>query len=68
MEKAQTIAEQRIAPVLVARADNEQQLNQARADDDTKHATLLARDSDSDLEIGAVCDEMWNAMGRHGWV
>ncbi len=64
--EAQAIAEQRIAPVLVALADSEHQLNGARAADDANHATLLARDNDSDLEIGAVCDEIWNAMGRPG--
>jgi hypothetical protein len=58
------LAQLRITPIITALGDNEQQLNQARADDDAKHAALLARDEESDLEIGSVCDEMWNAMGR----
>jgi hypothetical protein len=32
------IAQKRIAPILAALADGEQQLNQARADDDARHA------------------------------
>ncbi len=47
-----------------ALADDEQKLNQARANDDALHAALMARDEESDQEIGAVCDEMWNALGR----
>jgi hypothetical protein len=58
------LAQKRIAPVLATMAACEQQLEQARTDDDSKHAALLARDSESDLEIGAVCNEIWNAMGR----
>jgi hypothetical protein len=42
----------------------EQQLKQACTEDDIQHAALLARDNESDLEIGAVCSEIWNAMGR----
>jgi hypothetical protein len=60
----QALAEARIAPVITALGDNEQKLNQSRAEDDALHATLMARDNDSDLEIGAVCDEIWNTMGR----
>jgi hypothetical protein len=60
----QTLAEARIAEVAAALADNEQKLNQARANDDALHAALMARDEESDQEIGAVCDEMWNALGR----
>jgi hypothetical protein len=59
-----TLAQTRIATVIAALSETEIQLKQARADDDAKHAALLARDEESDLEIGAVCDEMWNAMGR----
>jgi hypothetical protein len=58
------LAQQRITPIVTALGDSEQQLVQARADDDAKHAALLARDAESDLEVGAVCDEIWNAMGR----
>jgi hypothetical protein len=60
----QTLAEARIAEVAAALADNEQKLNQARANDDALHAALMARDEESDQEICAVCDEMWNALGR----
>lgn len=58
------VAQTRIAPIITALGDNQVQLQQARADDDAKHAALLARDEESDLEIGAVCDEVWNTMGR----
>jgi hypothetical protein len=58
------LAQTRIEPIITRLGDNEQQLKQARAEDDARHAALLARDEESDLEIGAVCDEMWNAMGR----
>ena len=60
----QALAEARITPVITALGDNEQKLNQARAEDDALHAALMARDNESDLEIGSVCDEIWNAMGR----
>jgi hypothetical protein len=39
---ALAIAQKRIAPILSALADGEQQLNQARADEDARHAALLA--------------------------
>jgi hypothetical protein len=42
----------------------DQRLNQARATDDQLHAALMARDSESDLEIRTVCNEIWNALGR----
>jgi len=42
----------------------EQQLKEACTEDDIKHAALLAKDNESDLEIGAVCDEIRNLMGR----
>jgi hypothetical protein len=45
-------------------AVNTTQLNEARGADDLLHAALMARDSDSDLEIGAVVDEIWNTLGR----
>jgi hypothetical protein len=53
-----------VGDVATALDDNEQKLNQAHAIDDAAHAALMARDDESDQEIGAVCDEMWNAMGR----
>jgi hypothetical protein len=52
--EVQSLAEARIAPLVAALDSNQRQL----------HATLMARDNESDLEIGAVCDEIWNAMGR----
>lgn len=61
-----SLAEARIAPAMSALEDNEKQLDQARADDDKKHAELIARDNESDLEVGAVCNEIWNALGRPG--
>lgn len=60
----QTLTETRLAEPVAALDANEVQLNQARATDDNLHATLMARDSESDLEIRSVCNEIWNAMGR----
>jgi hypothetical protein len=60
----QAAAEMRLADVSAALDTNERDLEQARTNDDNLHAVLMARDEESDLEIGAVCDEMWNAMGR----
>ncbi len=58
------LAEGRLAPALAALDDNEAALAKARDEDARLHSELMARDSESDLEIGAVFDEMWNAMGR----
>lgn len=58
------LAEARVAPSLTALNENEQALAAAHAADEVLHAALLARDGESDLEIGAVCDEIWNALGR----
>ena len=60
----QALAEARIADLLAALDALELRLQQARATDDGLHATLMARDSESDLTIRAICDEIWNAMGR----
>jgi hypothetical protein len=60
----QALTEARLGESATALETNEVQLNQARAKDDTLHAALMARDEESDLEIKAVCDEMWNALGR----
>jgi hypothetical protein len=57
-------AEARLSTFLSALASNEQQLNQARNQSDVLHATLMARDNESDLEIGSVIDEIWNTLGR----
>ena len=54
----QALTETRLAPLNDALHANEQQLNEAHANDDTLHAALMARDEESDLEIGAVCDEI----------
>lgn len=59
-----SLAENRLAEPVAALEANETQLAQARAEDEAAHAALIARDDESDLEIGTVCDEMWNAMGR----
>lgn len=58
------LAQARIAASLGALDESEQQLQKAREADDAVHAALLARDNESDLEVGAVCDEIWNALGR----
>jgi hypothetical protein len=42
----------------------ERQYNQARTANDLLHVTLMARDSESDLTIGAICDEVYNTLGR----
>lgn len=60
----QILAESRLAESTSALEANEAQLNQARSNDDVLHANLLAKDEQSDLEIAAVCDEIWNALGR----
>jgi hypothetical protein len=62
----QSVAEARLGEPASALETNEVQLNQARAKDDTFHAALMARDEESDLEIKAICDELWNALGRPG--
>ena len=56
--------EARLSALHAALVALEQQLNQARAASEVLHATLMARDDESDLEIGAVVDEIWNALGR----
>jgi hypothetical protein len=62
--EVQSLAEVRLSALMSATHATDSQLNQARDVDDQLTATLMARDSESDLEIGAVCDEIWNAMGR----
>ena len=58
------LAQKRVAPVMAMLATCEQQLKEACTEDDIKHAALLAKDNESDLEIGAVLNEIWNLMGR----
>lgn len=60
----QQLAEKRLSAFLSALANNGQQLTLARSQSDMLHATLMARDNESDLEIGAVIDEIWNTLGR----
>lgn len=60
----QSAGEARLAEPVSALEDNEQRLGAARAKADEAHAALMARDEESDLEIGTVCDEIWNALGR----
>ena len=59
-----TLTETRLSALLSAMAMNGQQLVQARTNDEVVNATLMARDNESDLEIGAVVDEIWNSLGR----
>jgi hypothetical protein len=63
-DEVKALAEARLAPLLETFDGLAQQLEQARATDDNLHAALMARDSESDLEIRAVCSEIWNALGR----
>lgn len=62
--EVEALAEARLVSLLETFDGLAQQLQQARATDDSLHAALMARDSESDLEIRAVCSEIWNAMGR----
>lgn len=60
----QRLAETRVGALIETYDSLAQQSAQACRADDTTHATLMARDSESDLEIQAVCSEIWNALGR----
>jgi hypothetical protein len=62
--EVKALAEARLLPVHTALVALERQLTEARSEDDILQATLMARDNESDLEIGAVIDEIWNALGR----
>lgn len=62
--EVKTLAEARLAPAVGALDENEGLLMKALEADAGAHAALMARDSESDLEIGTVFDEIWNAMGR----
>ncbi len=58
------LAQARLQPVLTALEASEQQFAQAQEKDDILQANLLARDSESDLEIATVLDEIHHALGR----
>lgn len=60
----QTLAEGRLSALHSALVALDQQLSSAMSESDAAHAVLMARDNESDLEVGAVIDEIWNALGR----
>jgi hypothetical protein len=60
----QSIAVARLGGLQADVAEVEQQYNDARDVDEKANVALMARDAESDLEIGAVIDEIWNCMGR----
>lgn len=60
----QALTTTRVAAILAAVLNIDQQWKQACVTGDVLHATLMARDGESDLEIGAVIDEIWNTLGR----
>jgi hypothetical protein len=62
--EVQTVVEARLSGLLDTFDTIGQQLAEACATDDRLHTTLMARDGESDLEIHAVCNEIWNALGR----
>jgi hypothetical protein len=64
--EVQTLVESRLGVLNAALTTVDQQLTEASAKDDAQHAVLMARDSERALEIGAVIDEIWNALGRLG--
>jgi len=62
--EVQSLTATRLSAIHAALLTIDQQWKQACATGDVLHATLMARDGESDLEIGAVIDEIWNALGR----
>jgi hypothetical protein len=60
----QSIAVARLGGLQADVAEVEQQYNDARDVDEKANVALMARDAESDLEIGAVIDEIWNCTGR----
>ena len=60
----QSLTAARLSAIYSAVLTIDQQWKQASNNGDVLHATLMARDAESDLEIGAVIDEIWNALGR----
>jgi hypothetical protein len=63
-DEIQSLTAGRLSAILTALRTIDQQLQQAISNSDVLHATLMARDGESDLEIGAVVDEIWNTLGR----
>jgi len=62
--EVQKLAQARFSALYPALTAIEQQYNEACSANDLLHVTLMARDSESDLTIGAVCDEVYNTLGR----
>jgi hypothetical protein len=62
--EVQSLTAMRLSAIHTALLTVDQQWKQSCATGDILHATLMARDGESDLEIGAVIDEIWNALGR----
>lgn len=62
--EVQSLTAMRLSAIHAALLTIDQQWKQACANGDVVHATLMARDGESDLEIGSVIDEIWNALGR----
>ena len=60
----QAITDARIGDLHTEVAEVEQQYSDARDTDAKLNVALKVRDAESDLEIGAVIDELWNCMGR----
>src|SRR5512142_857073 len=64
--QVQALAEARLSALYTAAITIDQEFAQVSNASDGLHAVLMARDSESDLEIGAVADEIWNTLGRPG--
>jgi len=62
--EVQKLTQARFSVLYPALTGIERQYNQARTANDLLHVTLMARDSESDLTIGAICDEVYNTLGR----
>lgn len=62
--EVQKLTQARFSELYPALTAIEQQYAQACTANDLLHVTLMARDNESDLTIGAVCDEVWNTLGR----
>ena len=62
----QLLTATRLSAIYSASLATDQQWKQACAAGDLLHANLMARDGESDLEIGGVLDEIWNTLGRTG--
>jgi hypothetical protein len=60
----QTLTQARFSVLYPALTAIEQQYSQACTANELLHATLMARDNESDLTIGAICDEVYNTLGR----